>query len=44
MARTTIRLIWLAAAIAEKVGHVHEIVEQQQRRVARRAARTENIE
>ncbi len=34
---------WLAAAIAEKVGHVHEIVEQQQRRVARRAARMENI-
>jgi len=35
---------WLVAAIAEKVGHIHEIVEQQQRRVARRAARMENIE
>jgi len=30
---------WLAAAIAEKVGHVHEIVEQQERRLARRCAR-----
>ncbi len=30
---------WLAAAIEEKVGHIHEIVEQQQRRVARRQAR-----
>jgi creatinine amidohydrolase len=30
---------WLAAAIAEKVGHVHEIVEQQERRLARRRAR-----
>ena len=30
---------WLAAAIAEKVGHVHEIVEQQERRLARRHAR-----
>ena len=29
--------IWLAAAIAEKVEHVHEIIEQQERRVARRA-------
>ena len=28
---------WLAAAIAEKVGHVHEIMEQQERRIARRA-------
>jgi len=28
---------WLAAAIAEKVGHVHEIIEQQERRIARRA-------
>ena len=28
---------WLAAAIAEKVGHVHEIIEQQDRRIARRA-------
>ena len=28
---------WLAAAIAEKVEHVHEIVEQQERRIARRA-------
>lgn len=30
---------WLAAAIAEKVEHVHEIVEQQERRAARRQAR-----
>jgi creatinine amidohydrolase len=30
---------WLAAAIAEKVEHVHEIVEQQKRRLARRRAR-----
>ena len=30
---------WLAAAIAEKIGHVHEIVEQQERRLARRRAR-----
>jgi creatinine amidohydrolase len=30
---------WLAAAITEKVGHVHEIVEQQERRAARRKAR-----
>jgi creatinine amidohydrolase len=30
---------WLAAAIEEKVGHVHEIVEQQERRAARRKAR-----
>jgi creatinine amidohydrolase len=30
---------WLAAAIAEKVGHVHEIVEQQERRLARRRMR-----
>ncbi len=30
---------WLAAAIAEKVEHVHEIIEQQERRVARRLAR-----
>ncbi len=29
---------WLAAAIAEKVGHIHEIVEQQERRLARRRA------
>jgi creatinine amidohydrolase len=29
---------WLAAAIEEKVGHVHEIVEQQARRTARRQA------
>ncbi len=28
--------VWLAAAIAEKVEHVHEIVEQQERRRARR--------
>jgi creatinine amidohydrolase len=28
---------WLAAAITEKVGHVHEIMEQQDRRIARRA-------
>jgi len=28
---------WLAAAIAEKVEHVHEIIEQQERRTARRA-------
>ncbi len=28
---------WLEAAIVEKVGHVHEIVEQQTRRTARRA-------
>ena len=30
---------WLAAAIAEKVGHIHEVVEQQERRLARRRAR-----
>lgn len=30
---------WLAAAIAEKVEHVHEIVQQQERRAARRQAR-----
>jgi len=30
---------WLAAAIEEKVGHVREIVEQQERRTARRQAR-----
>jgi creatinine amidohydrolase len=30
---------WLAAAIEEKVGHVHEIVEQQARRTARRQVR-----
>jgi len=32
---------WLAAAIAEKVGHIHEIVEQQERRLARRRAHRE---
>jgi creatinine amidohydrolase len=32
---------WLAAAIAEKVEHVHEIIEQQQRRTVRRQARLE---
>lgn len=30
--------LWLEAAIAEKVGHIHEIHEQQQRREARRKA------
>lgn len=29
--------LWLAAAIEEKVGHVHEIIEQQRRREERRA-------
>jgi creatinine amidohydrolase len=32
---------WLAAAIAEKVGHVREIHEQQDRRMARRRIRAE---
>jgi creatinine amidohydrolase/Fe(II)-dependent formamide hydrolase-like protein len=30
---------WLAAAIAEKVEHVREIVEQQEQRIARRVQR-----
>ena len=31
--------VWLAAAIEEKVGHVREIIQQQEKRLARRQAR-----